>query len=266
MAVQGADHGTRAVEQRRRHRVDALGELLEHPDEPVGSNLLQALSNLIGIDHRVWCIAIEGSVQEPVDGRLRPVRQDHQTRWHDVHREARPGPVSDLDRIRTVDLSDVVDVVAGGNGQAHRLADHVDHFEHVRLCHGQEALGRVDARRHRDDRRSDAVAGAVGIALHGMTPLERGEQSGDRAGREADLASQVADAGGLARQFLEEPEGPVDALDGCHHVLRSENRARRGGGSRFPLTLVFHDTDLSRISGRSSPTSTRWSHPGLWEP
>ena len=37
----------------------------------------------------------------------------------------------------------------------------------------------------------------------------------------SDLASQVAYSTRLERQFFEQTEGPVDALDGCHRVLRS---------------------------------------------
>jgi hypothetical protein len=148
-----------------------------------------------------------------------------------------------------------VDVVADGDGEPDRLGNQVDQVEHVRLGNSQEALGGIDAGGHGDDRRADAVAGAIRVALDGSAPLERGQQAGDRARRQVDRACEVADAPRFTGKGLEEDEGPVDALYGSHwSSLRGVDPAAefRGLGwwSQIRWTLVFHDTGSSRISGK----------------
>ena len=53
-----------------------------------------------------------------------------------MHGQADPSPVTDLDGVRTVQLADVVDVVSGRDGQAHRLRHQVDQFLHGLVGHG----------------------------------------------------------------------------------------------------------------------------------
>ena len=120
-----------------------------------------------------------------------------------MHGQAHTGPVTYLDRVGAVDLFHVVDVVPGGDREADRLGQQVHQFDHVGLCHRQQALGGVDAGRQGDDGGPDPVSVVVRGPLDGAKVFERPEKSGDGAGRKVDPPGQVGDAPGLVGQLVQ---------------------------------------------------------------
>ena len=109
--MQRSDDAHPVIEDGGCYRIDAFGVLLVAPHVSIAANLGQALADLfrpgLGVDR----VAVEAPAQEPVDGPVGPVGEDHQSRGDNVHGQTGTGPIPDLYRVSAVGLAHILHLV-----------------------------------------------------------------------------------------------------------------------------------------------------------
>ncbi len=179
--MDGADHRPVRASNRCRERRDALGELVADPCVPVGADGHETPAQRGRVNDRGRREGLERSREEPVE-RVRGERGEHDLTGGDgVHRDARSGPVADLDLMRRSDLIDVVDDAAVRHGDAGNLADRRSQLGQVWPRDGNQVASRHVARREVGDPGTEPVAGPAGLLLDGAFVPECGQQARSRA-------------------------------------------------------------------------------------
>ena len=138
MDVDRGDDLAAAVRDRRRDGADPERVLLAYPGEALAPHLAQSLEEGRRIGERPRREPLERLSEVPGERRGGELGEEHLARRHRVERDARSGPVTNLDRVRRLDLVDVMGRPAIANRQPRRLAELPGEIDQRRAARGDK--------------------------------------------------------------------------------------------------------------------------------
>ena len=214
--VDGGDHVAARVVDRRGHRIEIQLVLADRHRVAATADPGELLEQRLELDDRPLRVADEAAPDDPQDLALGQRRQQDLARRDAVERRGSPGPVTDGDEVRAVDLGDRQHRVALEDPETGRLVGQPRQALEFGQRDPAQVEGPLRALGEADDDQPEAVLAGLVVLFDEAALLERGEQP--RGGRlvQPEPARELGHPG-LALALAEgeqECRGPIDRSDG----------------------------------------------------